>query len=118
MREAKLRTSWGEVDAEYEAAVAAYAKALFAPGRSSFLSDFAATLAPILEAGAINGLVQTLAKLTVPGIPDIYQGSELMDLSLVDPDNRRDLDFPAANQGLSVNLPYPQGLATSGSSSG
>ena len=111
MREAKLRTSWGEVDAEYEAAVAAYAKALFAPGRSSFLSDFAATLAPILEAGAINSLVQTLAKLTVPGIPDIYQGSELMDLSLVDPDNRRDLDFPAANQGLSVNLPYPQGLA-------
>src|SRR5690606_7453970 len=84
---------WTESDDAYEQAVADYAAGLIAPGNEAFLSDFVATTLPLRQAGRLNSLTQTLVKLTAPGIPDIYQGSEAGDFSLVDPDNRRPVDF-------------------------
>ena len=63
------------------------------PGRDAFLADFGTASQPLLIAGALNSLAQTLAKLVAPGVPDIYQGAETWELSLVDPDNRRPVDF-------------------------
>ena len=89
-REAKMQTSWLRQNDEYEEAVTSFVQAALAPGRSAaFLEDFEATCAPLFSAGAVVSLAQTLLKVTVPGTPDIYQGTELWDLSLVDPDNRR-----------------------------
>lgn len=103
LREAKRRTDWLDMDPAYEAPVLAFVKAILEPGNVAFLSDFHATLRPFVEAGAVNALSQTLAKLTVPGIPDIYQGSERIDLSLVDPDNRRAIDAAALAEGLAAD---------------
>jgi (1->4)-alpha-D-glucan 1-alpha-D-glucosylmutase len=61
-----------------------------------------AFVAPLIAAGRINSLAQTLLKLTAPGIPDLYQGAELWDLSLVDPDNRRPVDYPLRRRLLAV----------------
>ncbi|OHV24194.1 malto-oligosyltrehalose synthase [Rhizobium sp. RMa-01] len=92
VREAKLHTGWIEQDAAYEEAVTAYAAALVPPENDAFLEDFERVLQPFIAAGYLNSLSQTLLKLTAPGIPDIYQGSEGFDFSLVDPDNRRPID--------------------------
>lgn len=89
LREAKLRTSWDDPNERYEAAIKAFLGDLLDRRNRSFLGDFEKTAAPFIHAGLINSLSQTLVKLTAPGIPDIYQGSERVDLSLVDPDNRR-----------------------------
>ncbi|PDT80473.1 malto-oligosyltrehalose synthase [Sinorhizobium sp. BJ1] len=89
LREAKLRTSWDSPDEEYEAAVTAFLRDMLDWRHREFLDDFEKTAKPFVHAGLINSLSQTLVKLTAPGIPDIYQGSERLDLSLVDPDNRR-----------------------------
>lgn len=93
LREAKRRTDWTDSNEAYEAAVKAYAERLFAPDNLAFHQDFATAVKPLMTAGRINSLTQTLIKLTAPGIPDIYQGSEGDDLSLVDPDNRLPIDF-------------------------
>jgi (1->4)-alpha-D-glucan 1-alpha-D-glucosylmutase len=93
LREAKRRTDWVAVDPAYERAVMHYARQLLSPGNRAFLADFQATLRPFAHAGRVNSLAQTMLKLTVPGVPDIYQGSEAADFSLVDPDNRREPDF-------------------------
>lgn len=93
LREAKLRTDWLDEKPDYEAAVKSFAERLLSPASSDFLDDFAATLQPFMAAGMVNSLSQTVAKLTAPGIPDIYNGAEALDLSLVDPDNRRPVDF-------------------------
>jgi (1->4)-alpha-D-glucan 1-alpha-D-glucosylmutase len=93
LREAKQRTSWSEVDEAYEATVKAYAAALLGPDNARFHEDFSRVVRPFAAAGLVNGLSQTLIKMTAPGIPDIYQGSEVEDFSLVDPDNRRPIDF-------------------------
>ena len=93
LREAKRRTDWAAVDPAYERAVMDYARQLLSPGNRAFLSDFQATLRPFAQAGRVNSLAQTMLKLTVPGVPDIYQGSEAADFTLVDPDNRREPDF-------------------------
>ena len=71
----------------------AYAAALLAPDNARFHEDFAQTLKPFVAVGLVNALAQTLIKMTAPGVPDIYQGSEVEDFSLVDPDNRRPIDF-------------------------
>ncbi|MBB3643989.1 (1-_4)-alpha-D-glucan 1-alpha-D-glucosylmutase [Rhizobium sp. BK619] len=92
VREAKLHTGWVEQDAAYEDAVKAYAAALVSPENDAFLEDFERALQPFIAAGYLNSLSQTILKLTAPGIPDIYQGSEGFDFSLVDPDNRRPAD--------------------------
>ncbi len=91
MREAKLYTSWTRQDQDYEQAVQDFAQALLKDKDfHSSLEDF---LVPLIPAGRINSLAQTLLRLTFPGVPDIYQGSELWEMSLVDPDNRRPVDF-------------------------
>ncbi len=96
VREAKVYTSWTAQNADYEAAIESFTRhALDPKGAKPFLEDFVATCAPLFLAGALNSLSQTAIKLTAPGIPDIYQGAELWDLSLVDPDNRRPIDFEA-----------------------
>ena len=68
------------------------------------LNDIAAFANRISAAGAVNGLAQALLKLTVPGVPDFYQGTELWDFSLVDPDNRRPVDFAVACCAVSTTL--------------
>ncbi len=93
-REAKLHTSWVNPDEEYDGALRDFVAALLEPERSGpFLADLAAFVAAIAPLGRVNSLAQTLLKLTAPGVPDLYQGSELWDLSLVDPDNRRPVDY-------------------------
>ncbi|MEY9103471.1 malto-oligosyltrehalose synthase [Sinorhizobium fredii] len=89
LREAKLRTSWDSPNEQYEAAATGFLHDILDRRNREFLDDFEKTTAPFIRAGLINSLLQTLVKLTAPGIPDIYQGSERLDLSLVDPDNRR-----------------------------
>ncbi len=96
VREAKVYTSWTAQNAEYEGAIESFTRGALDPAISrAFLRDFLATCEPLFLAGALNSLSQTAIKLTAPGIPDIYQGAELWDLSLVDPDNRRAIDFDA-----------------------
>lgn len=94
MREAKERTRWTDIAESYEAAVLEFVGAALDRDRSrAFLAEARAAVDRIAAAGAANGLVQLVLKLTVPGVPDIYNGSEAWDLSLVDPDNRRPVDF-------------------------
>lgn len=94
MREAKVYTSWVNPNTTYEDALLAFVDALIhAPRESAFLSDFIPFHRRIARFGMFNSLSQTLIKFTVPGVPDIYQGCELWDFSLVDPDNRRPVDF-------------------------
>jgi (1->4)-alpha-D-glucan 1-alpha-D-glucosylmutase len=94
VREAKERTSWTAPNAEYEEAVEAFVRTILDPKRNApFLADLVEFQGQIAVVGAVNGLAQTLLKLTAPGVPDTYQGCELWDLSLVDPDNRRPPDF-------------------------
>ncbi len=100
LREAKLRTNWGDPNEIYEKAVQEYARTLLSPSNQAFLTDFTDTLRPFIRAGLVNGITQTIIKLTAPGVPDIYQGSEGLDLSLVDPDNRREPDFGGLQQRL------------------
>lgn len=94
LREAKLRTDWGDSNDSYEKAVLDYASHLLSPANQPFLQDFTATLQPFIRAGLVNSLTQTAIKLAAPGVPDIYQGSEALNFSLVDPDNRLEPDFP------------------------
>jgi (1->4)-alpha-D-glucan 1-alpha-D-glucosylmutase len=91
VREAKRHTSWTQPNAEYEEAVADFARGVL--GDVDMQANVAAFVARIREPGWINSLSQMLIKLTAPGIPDIYQGTELFEYSLVDPDNRRAVDY-------------------------
>lgn len=94
VREAKLRSSWGNPNTEYEEAVRQFVRAaLERRDGNLFLTDILALVRRIARFGLFNGLSQTLCKLTAPGVPDIYQGNELWDFSLVDPDNRRPVDY-------------------------
>ena len=93
-REAKVDTSWVNVDTAYEAALAQFIDgALGALEPNPFIADFVPLQARVALAGCVNSLAQTAIKLTAPGVPDTYQGSETWDLSLVDPDNRRPVDY-------------------------
>jgi (1->4)-alpha-D-glucan 1-alpha-D-glucosylmutase len=91
VREAKLRTSWSAPDVEYESSLMTFIDAAF--GRRAFMDPFMRFQRRIAGLGVHNSLVQTVLKLTAPGVPDIYQGCELWDLSFVDPDNRRPVDY-------------------------
>jgi (1->4)-alpha-D-glucan 1-alpha-D-glucosylmutase len=94
LREAKVHTSWAAPDTDYEEANVEWLRRLLDPGQSlPFLRSVGAFVARIAPAGAINSVVQAALRCAWPGIPDIYQGAELWDLSLVDPDNRRPVDF-------------------------
>jgi len=93
LREAKQRTDWIETNDAYEQAVLDYVRHLLSPENREFLIDFTTSLQPFIRAGLVNSLTQTVIKLTAPGVPDIYQGSEALNFSLVDPDNRLEPDY-------------------------
>ena len=106
-KEAKLHTAWTNADPAYEEALAAFVDAVTDPDRNAvFLDDFERFLRPVARLGQLNSLALALLRLTAPGVPDIYQGTELWDLSLVDPDNRRPVDF-AQRRALLAELPEP-----------
>lgn len=91
VREAKQHTTWTQPDPDYEEAIRDFAENLLAD--PEFCGMIEAFVAPLIPPGRVNSLAQTLVKCTAPGVPDIYQGTELWNLSLVDPDNRRPVDF-------------------------
>ena len=94
IREAKTHTIWTSPNQPYHDATEAFvSRLLHSESGGEFLQDFASFRKQIVELGLINSLSQTLLKLTAPGVPDTYQGTELWDFSLVDPDNRRPVDF-------------------------
>jgi (1->4)-alpha-D-glucan 1-alpha-D-glucosylmutase len=100
-REAKTETNWIQPHLPYENALHDFIHALLDPRRSPrFLSDLKTLAAQIALPGFCNSLAQTLLKLSLPGIPDTYQGSELWDFSLVDPDNRRPVDYARRQEAL------------------
>ncbi|MEF3273623.1 MAG: malto-oligosyltrehalose synthase [Chloroflexus sp.] len=93
-REAKVNTSWINPNAEYDAAIQRFVTGILDPRRSRrFLESLDAFASRVAFFGRFNSLTQTLVRLTTPGVPDLYQGCELWDFSLVDPDNRRPVDF-------------------------
>jgi len=99
IREAKQNTSWINPNTEYENAVSSFVKALLTPGpKNRFLNDFLPFQRRVARIGLWSGLSQTLLKLTCPGVPDTYQGNDLWDFSLVDPDNRRPVDYLRCRQ--------------------
>lgn len=96
VREGKQRSSWTHPDADYEQAVGRFVHGMLAPGaRNLFLADFQTFLRPLAWWGALTSLSQTLLRLTMPGVPDVYRGAERWELSMVDPDNRRPVDYDA-----------------------
>lgn len=90
-REAKLYTSWTDQDPAYEAALVNYVESVLED--EEFLAVLTGYVGALVELGRHNSLAQKLLQLTMPGVPDVYQGQELWDLSLVDPDNRRPVNF-------------------------
>src|SRR6478609_5857140 len=106
LREAKRRTEWAVPNIEYEAACREFIVSSMAPDRPSRLrEEIAAFAGRIAPAGAVNGLAQLLLRCAAPGVPDLYQGTEFWDLSLVDPDNRRPVDFAARSEALEAATP-------------
>ena len=94
LHEAKVNSSWIEPNEAWDNAVREFIATILTPGRGNrFLAAFEPFARRIAERGSINSLAQQVLKLTVPGVPDIYQGTELWDFSLVDPDNRRPVDY-------------------------
>ena len=94
LHEAKINTSWIQPNEEWDAAMRDFvANILDSSPRNKFLPIFLPVAQEIARLGAINSLTQTLLKLTSPGVPDVYQGNEIWDYSLVDPDNRRRVDY-------------------------
>jgi (1->4)-alpha-D-glucan 1-alpha-D-glucosylmutase len=102
-KEAKVHTSWIDPNAGYDDALSAFVSAVLAD--RGFVADLESFLAEhaIVQRGRVSSLAQTALMLTCPGVPDLYQGSEIWDLSLVDPDNRRPVDY-AARRGLLHSL--------------
>jgi len=101
INEAKVHTSWINPNAEYNAAMQAFVERLLPDNLDDpFLKDLRAFQERIAFFGFINGLAQLLLRLTSPGVPDFYQGADLWDLSLVDPDNRRPVDYAVRRQHL------------------
>ena len=93
-KEAKVHTSWINPNEEYDRALSEFVSGILKPGRQQhFLNEFTPLQQRVAYYGQFNALSQLLLKLTAPGVPDIYQGNELWDFSLVDPDNRRPVDY-------------------------
>jgi (1->4)-alpha-D-glucan 1-alpha-D-glucosylmutase len=94
IKEAKLHTSWINPDEEYERAVSDFVGAILdREANAQFISDLASFQRVTTRAGMLNSLAQTLLKIAAPGVPDFFQGTEIWDFSLVDPDNRRPVDY-------------------------
>ncbi|NNM74483.1 malto-oligosyltrehalose synthase [Enterovirga aerilata] len=111
LREAKRHSSWVDPNEAYESAARRLVDACLAPG-SAFLSRFRPLAARLARAGAVNGLARTVLKCTLPGVPDTYQGCGFWDFSLVDPDNRRPVDYASRARALDAEAP-PAELARS-----
>ena len=106
-REGKLETSWISPNEDYERGLTAFVRRMLDRAESSeFLDSFEAFARRSTLLGALNSLSQLVLKATMPGVPDFYQGSELWDLSLVDPDNRRPVDFGARRAALAANVDW------------
>jgi (1->4)-alpha-D-glucan 1-alpha-D-glucosylmutase len=110
MREAKLFSEWAAPNEAYEAACQDFLSGTLDPARP-VLSEIIAFAERLGLPGAVNGLAQVLLRLTVPGVPDLYQGCEFWDQSLVDPDNRRPVDFAAREAALASDKPPAELLA-------
>ncbi|MGH7997312.1 MAG: malto-oligosyltrehalose synthase [Opitutaceae bacterium] len=112
VNEAKLNTTWTEPNEAWLAACDRFIDRMLAPDTgSAFLASFIPKAARLAHLGMIGGLAQTALKLTCPGVPDFYQGNEIWDFSLVDPDNRRPVDFEARERLLAeVGRRGPQDL--------
>jgi (1->4)-alpha-D-glucan 1-alpha-D-glucosylmutase len=101
VREAKVHTQWISPEVEYENALLAFLDAILnEEGCNAFLEDFLTRLSSLTRPGVMNALCQVLLKIASPGVPDFYQGTELWDFSLVDPDNRRSVDFEKRTKWL------------------
>lgn len=101
LREAKINSSWINPNEPYEKAVEAFIRGVLAPSaENAFLREFTEFVETIKTAGMWNSLSQTLLKITSPGVPDFYQGTEVWDFSLVDPDNRRPVDYRCRREAL------------------
>ncbi len=101
LREAKVNTSWISPNTAYEGAAMSFIDAIIADRRDNkFLQEFMEFQRVVAHFGALNSLSQTLLKIASPGTPDFYQGTEIEDFSLVDPDNRRPVDFRARSTML------------------
>jgi (1->4)-alpha-D-glucan 1-alpha-D-glucosylmutase len=101
LREAKLHTSWVSPSAIYESTVAEFVRRLLTDADAAAVrDDLAAFAARIAHAGYVNGLTQVVLKALLPGVPDFYQGTEYWDFNLVDPDNRRPVDYASRRQSL------------------
>jgi (1->4)-alpha-D-glucan 1-alpha-D-glucosylmutase len=107
-REAKQFTSWANQNSEYEKTLSSFLLAVLdAKTNQEFLADFLEFQRRVAQIGIINSLSQTLIKLTAPGVPDIYQGSELFEFRLVDPDNRQPVDYASRQELLAEIRSYP-----------
>jgi (1->4)-alpha-D-glucan 1-alpha-D-glucosylmutase len=102
LREAKLRTDWTSPNEDYETTARQFLFSLLAEG-SAFLPIVQAFIDSIAPAGAVNGLAQTVLKMTAPGMPDFFQGTDFWDFSMVDPDNRRPVDYALRREALDEN---------------
>jgi len=105
LREAKRRSRWTRPNEPYEDACEAFLAALLAPDHG-FAPELHAFVQRVASAGAANSLLQTTLRLTTPGLPDTYQGTEFWDFSLVDPDNRRPVDFDARRHALGAGASW------------
>jgi (1->4)-alpha-D-glucan 1-alpha-D-glucosylmutase len=112
LHEAKLNTSWIQPNEEWDAVMRDFVAKILDPSpRNKFLPVFMPVAKEIARLGAVNSLTQTLLKLTSPGVSDIYQGTEIWDHSLVDPDNRRPVDYKRRRKMLeSLATANPQDL--------
>ncbi|NNA56292.1 malto-oligosyltrehalose synthase [Pseudomonas koreensis] len=112
LREAKLQSSWSAPNEAYENAAQTFTRRLLTGDEGELLrAALSKTVNSIAAAGALNGLAQTLLRMTVPGVPDLYQGNEFWDFSLVDPDNRRPVDYAAREQALHAHAEVEKLLA-------
>jgi (1->4)-alpha-D-glucan 1-alpha-D-glucosylmutase len=102
LREAKRHTSWLAPNEAYEGATLKLLRAVLDP-RNTFIERFQPLARRLSALGMLNGLTRTVLKMTLPGVPDIYQGTEFWDFSLVDPDNRRPVDYKARIQALDTS---------------
>src|SRR5437667_802774 len=101
LHEAKINTSWIQPNEEWDASMRDFVAKILDPSRrNKFIPAFVPIAQEVARLGAINSLTQTLLKLTLPGVPDIYQGNEIWDYSLVDPDNRRSVDYSLGREML------------------
>ncbi|HEY2801738.1 MAG TPA: malto-oligosyltrehalose synthase [Chthoniobacterales bacterium] len=112
MKEAKLNTSWVQPNEAWDSAVTEFVARVLDPSpKNRFLETFIPFAEEIARTGAVNSLAQVLLKLTAPGVPDIYQGNEIWDFSLVDPDNRRPVDYAQRREILdSLGEAMPEDL--------